>query len=50
MLNTKTHGSPGQKWHQMFTPAHRKEAASHWEVHHRDELHEEVKNETLVEK
>lgn len=27
----KQHGAPGQAWHQMFSPAVRKEAAGHWE-------------------
>lgn len=28
---TKQFGSAGDKWHQMFPPAVRREAASHWE-------------------
>lgn len=36
----KQHGSGG-KWHHMFTPEHRKQAAAHWEAHHRSEVHEE---------
>jgi nuclear transport factor 2 (NTF2) superfamily protein len=36
----KEFGSPGQKWHQMFTPEHRKEAAAHWA----DEQHAMIKN------
>jgi hypothetical protein len=39
---TKEHGHPGQKWHQAFSTKHRKEAAAHWEAHHRDELSEQI--------
>jgi len=34
----KEYGDSSQKWHEMFTPEHRKEAAAHWEHFHRDEL------------
>lgn len=27
----KEHGTPDQPWHQMFSPAVRREAAAHWE-------------------
>lgn len=35
----KEHGD-GTPWHQMFPTHVRKQAASHWESHHRDEVHE----------
>lgn len=35
---TKQLGSPGDKWHQMFTPAVRKEAAQHWEQDERGDI------------
>lgn len=35
---TKEHGHAGQKWHELFTPKHRKAAAKHWA----DEHHEAV--------
>jgi len=38
----KEHGDKHTPWHKMFTPEHRKEAAAHWEEHHREDLHEEV--------
>jgi len=41
----KEHGSPGVPWHKMFTTAHRKEAAAHWEAYHRDNLDESFINE-----
>jgi nuclear transport factor 2 (NTF2) superfamily protein len=36
----KEFGGKDDKWHKMFTPAHRKEAAAHWESMHKDELKE----------
>lgn len=36
----KEHGDKHTPWHKMFTPEHRKEAAAHWEEHHREDLHE----------
>ena len=36
----KEYGSPHHPWHKMFEPSHRKEAASHWEAKHREELEE----------
>lgn len=36
----KTHGvGTAHKWHDMFTTHDRHQAASHWEVHHRHEVH-----------
>lgn len=34
----KQYGDKSQPWHKMFTTHDRKQAASHWEAHHRDEL------------
>jgi len=34
----KEHGGHNDKWHEMFSPTARKQAAAHWEQHHRDEL------------
>ena len=34
----KEHGSPGDKWHAMFPPHVRKEAAAHWEHNERDDI------------
>jgi hypothetical protein len=34
----KQFGSPGQKWHEMFSPAVRREAAAHWEAAERDDI------------
>jgi hypothetical protein len=42
----KKHGEPGDVWHKKFPQGARKEAASHWEGLHRDELHESL-NEGL---
>lgn len=36
----KHYGDKSQPWHKMFTPSDRKQAATHWEAHHRDEVHE----------
>ena len=36
----KHHGDKSQPWHKMFSVSDRKQAAAHWEHHHRDELHE----------
>jgi ribosomal protein S16 len=36
----KHYGDKSQPWHKMFTTADRKQAAAHWEHHHRDELSE----------
>lgn len=35
---TKEHGHPGQKWHELFSTKHRRQAAAHWA----DEHHEAV--------
>lgn len=35
----KQHGSGG-KWHHMFSTEHRRQAAAHFEAHHRAEVHE----------
>jgi hypothetical protein len=40
----KTNGPKDQPWHKTFTPGHRKEAASHWEEMHHDELKENTFN------
>jgi hypothetical protein len=34
----KAHGAPGEKWHQMFSPATRREAAAHWEADEYDDI------------
>lgn len=34
----KEFGGPGQKWHQMFSPEVRREAAAHWESENRSEF------------
>jgi hypothetical protein len=36
----KEYGDKHQPWHKMFSTADRKQAAAHWERHHRDELNE----------
>jgi nuclear transport factor 2 (NTF2) superfamily protein len=41
----KEYGEKSTPWHKMFTTHDRKQAASHWEAHHRDELNEEVLDE-----
>lgn len=38
----KEHGGGKQVWHKMFSTADRKQAAAHWEQHHRDSLHESI--------
>jgi hypothetical protein len=35
---TKEFGSPGDKWHQQFSPADRREAAAHWEHDERGDI------------
>lgn len=35
---TKEHGHAGQKWHELFSTKHRRQAASHWA----DEHHESI--------
>jgi hypothetical protein len=35
---TKQYGHPGQKWHEMFSTKHRRQAAHHWADEHRDEM------------
>ncbi len=49
----KTHGSPNVKWHQVFSPKHRKEVAAHFEDYYRKELSESTMprtSKTLNEK
>jgi hypothetical protein len=41
----KQYGEKHTPWHKMFSTADRKQAAAHWEAHHRDELHESVTEE-----
>lgn len=36
----KEHGDKHTKWHHMFSTSDRKQAAAHWEAHHRHEVHE----------
>lgn len=37
----KEYGDKATPWHKMFSTADRKQAAAHWEAHHREELKEE---------
>ena len=46
----KEHGGGHGKWHEMFSKSDRKQAAAHWEAHHRDELKEEVSLQELSKK
>ncbi len=41
----KEYGDKATPWHKMFTTDDRKQAAAHWEKHHRDELNESVVDE-----
>lgn len=34
----KEHGTPNHPWHKMFSKEHRKQAAHHFENHHRGEV------------
>lgn len=36
----KEHGDKHSKWHHMFSTSDRKQAAAHWEAHHRHEVHQ----------
>jgi hypothetical protein len=40
----KEYGDKHVPWHHMFPTHVRREAAAHWEAHHRDELHESVEH------
>jgi len=46
----KHYGDKSQPWHKMFTTADRKQAAAHWEHHHRDGLNEDKHDDRAIVK
>lgn len=46
----KEYGDKSVPWHKMFTTADRKQAAAHWEHHHKDELNESVEQIDEIKK
>jgi hypothetical protein len=45
----KEHGSRDQKWHHMFSTAHRKEAAAHWAEYHKPDKHGKMEESSILE-